>query len=190
MEGKTNQQRTVLKIFPCGQSDHPKETPQSSGLVVVICHNCRVPNEIVIALIGGGAGLITGALSSLIAPWSQWGVEKRRLTHQLRVEQVRTWRAGVEELRQIEDEVCPSHPVPGPPGSGGYTVRSSSDVPDPSRANAGRMAWYVSLRDQLDEEAREKAEALRKQRIFDRSENLPDFLAIEIGRIERRWKLI
>jgi hypothetical protein len=28
--------------------------------------------------IGAVAGLITGTLASLVAPWSQWGVEKRR----------------------------------------------------------------------------------------------------------------
>ncbi len=36
--------------------------------------------------IGAVAGLITGTLASLVAPWSQWGVEKRRLRREERRE--------------------------------------------------------------------------------------------------------
>jgi hypothetical protein len=35
-------------------------------------------DTIYVALIGGVSGLITGAVGSLIAPWVQWGIEKRR----------------------------------------------------------------------------------------------------------------
>lgn len=30
------------------------------------------------ALIGAGAGLVSGTVASLIAPWVRWGIEKRR----------------------------------------------------------------------------------------------------------------
>ena len=36
-------------------------------------------DTIFVAIIGGIAGLIAGAISSLLAPWANWGVEKRRL---------------------------------------------------------------------------------------------------------------
>ena len=31
------------------------------------------------AIVGGVAGVVTGGITSLIAPWAQWGVDKRRL---------------------------------------------------------------------------------------------------------------
>ena len=36
-------------------------------------------DTIFVAIIGGIAGLIAGAISSLLAPWAIWGVEKQRL---------------------------------------------------------------------------------------------------------------
>jgi hypothetical protein len=35
-------------------------------------------DAILAALIGGIAGLVTGTIGSLIAPWVHWGIEKRR----------------------------------------------------------------------------------------------------------------
>jgi hypothetical protein len=43
-------------------------------------------------VISGIVGLISGAIGSLIAPWSLWGVEKRRAKRQYRVEQIARWR--------------------------------------------------------------------------------------------------
>jgi hypothetical protein len=34
-------------------------------------------NTILVALIGAVAGLISGTIASLIAPWIKWGIEKR-----------------------------------------------------------------------------------------------------------------
>ena len=50
---------------------------------------------IVAALIGGTAGLATGVAGSLIAPWSNWGVEKRRIRLQRRQALVDDWRLGI-----------------------------------------------------------------------------------------------
>jgi len=46
-------------------------------------------------VISGIVGLITGAIGSLVAPWSVWGVEKRRARRQSRVEQVARWREAL-----------------------------------------------------------------------------------------------
>lgn len=43
---------------------------------------------------GAIGGLITGTIASLVAPWSQWGVEKRRLRREER-------RAMLEAARQL-----------------------------------------------------------------------------------------
>lgn len=36
-------------------------------------------NIILVALIGAVAGLVSGAIASLIAPWIKWGIEKKKL---------------------------------------------------------------------------------------------------------------
>jgi hypothetical protein len=49
--------------------------------------------EIVTALIAGVVGLLTGAIGSLIAPWVNWGIEKRRKRHENRANLINTWQA-------------------------------------------------------------------------------------------------
>ena len=44
------------------------------------------------AVVGGVAGVITGGLSSLLAPWAQWRVERKRLQRAERVAAIREWR--------------------------------------------------------------------------------------------------
>ena len=51
-------------------------------------------------VIAGIAGFASGDLASISAPWANWGVEKRRLRRQSRVERISEWRKGVEELRR------------------------------------------------------------------------------------------
>jgi hypothetical protein len=47
-------------------------------------------------VISGIVGLITGAVGSLIAPWVQWGIEKRRRQFESRREQITVWRTAVD----------------------------------------------------------------------------------------------
>lgn len=53
--------------------------------------------NIVSAVIGGAAGLGTGVIGSLLAPWSMWGVEKRRQQFQRRHALIDEWRRGIAE---------------------------------------------------------------------------------------------
>ena len=57
-----------------------------------------VASEIAVALIAGGAGLVTGIVGSLFAPWANWGVEKRRLRREGRVKRIAEWREGASQL--------------------------------------------------------------------------------------------
>jgi hypothetical protein len=52
-------------------------------------------SEIWAAIVGGIAGLATGALGSVIAPWVNWGIEKRRSDRQHRRDLVKSWREGL-----------------------------------------------------------------------------------------------
>lgn len=51
--------------------------------------------------IGAGAvsGSIFGAIASLLAPWSHWGVEKRRGRLEAKRQMIVDWRAAIEQRR-------------------------------------------------------------------------------------------
>lgn len=51
--------------------------------------------EVTAAVIGGVAGVLTGGIGSLAAPWAQWGVEKRRLKHARRLGLIESWESGI-----------------------------------------------------------------------------------------------
>ena len=64
------------------------------------------------AIIAGVVGLFTGAVGSLIAPWVQWGIEKRRKRYEKRVELVKEWRELVLN-ESFEREDLLKHPSYG-----------------------------------------------------------------------------
>lgn len=68
------------------------------------------------AAVGGLAGLATGAVSLLVAPWPSWGIEKRRTDRQRKYELLDSWRSGIAEL-----------------GNNGHTAALQTD-------------WYETLR--------------------------------------------
>lgn len=103
-------------------------------------------SEVVVALIGGAAGLVTGTIGSLLAPWSQWGVEKRRLRRDSRVQRLAEWRAGIAILDE-QAETYKHYAY-------GYNKdHPSVDHTDVNREllklqhmlNVERFAWFQSL---------------------------------------------
>jgi len=52
------------------------------------------------AIVGGLAGVITGAISSIIAPWANWGIEKQRLLRETRKDIIQNARRTVVSYRQ------------------------------------------------------------------------------------------
>lgn len=142
------------------------------------------------AVIGGVAGLVTGAAGSLTAPWAQWGIEQRRLRHQSRAELITEWRAGIDALRTAEDEAVPhiSFPAIGE-HSGGYLAMDDGR-PDPPEARDTAQNWYERLSPYLSAEAHKSLKQLRGKRIIERQGKMPDLLRAEVARIERDWKLV
>lgn len=49
---------------------------------------------VVVALIG----LVGGIIGSVVAPWVNWGIEKRRLKHARKVELIKEWRLFIEHF--------------------------------------------------------------------------------------------
>ena len=119
-------------------------------------------SEVVAALIGGGAGLATGVVGSLFAPWANWGIEKRRLRRAGRVERIKEWRAGANQL--------------------------DSDV---HFMELEWSTWYVTLLPEMSASARQQIEDAT-QGVPNRQHNEVAMLIIgEIARIEReKWKLV
>lgn len=49
------------------------------------------------AIVGGAAGIITGGLSSIVAPWAVWGIEKRKSKRAYRIKLIDNWRKMLQE---------------------------------------------------------------------------------------------
>jgi hypothetical protein len=48
------------------------------------------------------SGLLGAGVASVVAPWSNWGVEKRRSDRQYRRDLIRDWRTGIASLSSEE----------------------------------------------------------------------------------------
>ena len=55
-----------------------------------------------VTIVGGLAGIVTGGISSLIAPWANWGIEKRKQKLAHRRELIAKWREMIKEAVQQE----------------------------------------------------------------------------------------
>ncbi len=49
-------------------------------------------SKVTVAIIAGVFGLLGGVVGSLIAPWVQWGIEKRRFRLNRHLEYIKDWR--------------------------------------------------------------------------------------------------
>ena len=69
--------------------------------------------SIISAIVGGITGLISGAISSLFAPWINWGIEKRRKKQERRTELVKQWREILMKDDFSRSDLI-NHPLYGP----------------------------------------------------------------------------
>lgn len=137
------------------------------------------------AFIGGAAGLLTGAVTgvagSLIAPWANWGVEKKRLKQHRREEHIKEWREGVDNMRWAESESFLGRgPAPQVVFGGG----------DPDRPLESK-GWFAAFRAELTPEVIAEIDRLCQVPPVSRLGKLPQLIDREISRIEReKWKLV
>jgi hypothetical protein len=132
-----------------------------------------VAAEIWAGVIGGVAGLATGALGSVIAPWVNWGIEKQRGDRKHKRDLIASWRAGIAS---IDDE---GSDVDGFPS--GYLAQHTSRY--------FRTPWYETLRPYLPEAFRANTERSNTGPAGGSPRSLKNFLADEVDRIEREWGL-
>jgi hypothetical protein len=68
-------------------------------------HHGRVNIQVQTALIGAAAGLVSGAVGSLIAPWVNWRIERKRELHRGRAGRLAEWRAGLAQAKFAADSL-------------------------------------------------------------------------------------
>ena len=120
------------------------------------------------AIAGGATGIVTGSISSLLAPWAIWGIEKRRQKLAYRRELIAKWRRMLSQAASSE-------------------AKNQTDL----------MKFLERHHDfySLKAEARHLFSAGRTSVVLaDRPvgtiPNLLDELIDEVGRIERKWELV
>lgn len=114
------------------------------------------------AVIGGVAGLATGTISSLIAPWAKWSIEKRRIDRQRRYDLLDSWRTGIAEV----------------------PVQASHD-------EYLRRGWYKTLRPHLARDVLDRLETPNTAIVVvpGTGRGLRNLFTGEVDRIEHEWGL-
>lgn len=118
------------------------------------------------AIVGAVAGIITGSIGSLFAPWANWGVEKRRLILEERRRKIGAWRRMLKEVAITR-------------GSSGTLMELLE-----------RQENYLSLTSYLSEDT--KSEVRRNTGTIPDStiDHGLNILIDEVNRIEKEWKLV
>lgn len=123
-------------------------------------------------IIGGVAGLLGGALASLVAPWVNWRIERKRDEAQARRNRVAEWRAGIAREEQ----------------------RADADDASVAREYL-RTDWYGSLRVYLSEATVDKLEFTRSGYLGTHNEGTfhrhewARVLSGEVDRVAREWNI-
>lgn len=133
-------------------------------------HHWRVDIQVQSALIGAGAGLLSGAVGSLVAPWVNWRIDRRRELHRSRADRLTEWRAGLARTKFAVDSL----------------VDEREWLTEP---------WYLSLRPHLSDDVRRHMEftpnivgSIDPGGRMHRPE-LQELLNDEIDRIAKEWDL-
>lgn len=119
------------------------------------------------AIVGGGAGIITGSLSSLFAPWVNWGIEKRRRKLEGRIELIHKWREMIMGWRFYADHNTPSI------------------------LHLDLERGWVSLEPHLKPSVLKEVARYQGREIpYDELDQLVGYLLVELAKLEKKWKLV
>jgi hypothetical protein len=118
-------------------------------------------SEVWTAVIGGVSGLVSGAIASLVAPWANWSIEKRREDRRRRYDLLDSWRTGIASM----------------------PVEASHD-------EYIRRDWYETLRPHLGKDVLGWLEKPRTLIVRpETGRGLKDLFTGEVDRIESEWGL-
>ena len=119
------------------------------------------------AIVGGGAGIVTGTLSSILAPWVNWRIEQRRNKIIRRTEQIHRWREMIM----------------------GWRFYSAHNKPTTLHLDLER--GWISLKPHLKASViQEVAQYQEREISYAELEKFVNFMLCEIEKLERKWKLV
>lgn len=145
-----------------------------------------------IALIGAIAGLISGALASLIAPWIQWGIEKRKSQHNDRrnlIKKVRELVIDVSNEQERINELIAANPSELPKELKYPKAITYLDA-------LQRHQHFHAIKQFLNESIIESLSNSHLYKLEDRGTILGQLarpfclLLNDISKLEKKWKLI
>jgi hypothetical protein len=152
------------------------------------CDTGEVASGITVALITGGfvlGGTFLGALGaiigSLLTPWVNWGVEKRRRRHDNRAQLIQQWRVEIRQLRNAEN----NHQAHNEE----LKKRGEPEEIDPPEVDPENSGVLRRLKDELPSWALTRLSEKRASPVKERKGQIPDLLEAEVLRIERKWGL-
>jgi hypothetical protein len=133
-----------------------------------------VSDTLIAAIVGAVAGIITGSIGSLFAPWATWGIEKRKQKLARQRELVDKWRVMLSEIQHPED----TH------GQLGSVL--------------SRHPHWPSLKPHLPEEAMQMLQMNWHSNLYTDRVKSPNpatqeailSLMDDVGNIEKRWELV
>jgi hypothetical protein len=128
-------------------------------------------------IISGIVGFATGAIASLVAPWVNWGIEKKRQKLNYKREQVAKWRKMIEEVADAQE----SHKNDLHSGL--------SHEPLWARQLLERHADFYSLQPYLSTKTRAALDG-RTFLVGTTIESSLAYMVDDIARIEKKWDLI
>ena len=121
---------------------------------------------------GAFSGGIIGAIASLIAPWSKWGIDRHRLRHARRTEKLLIWRNNVSSIAAIVGD--PVMPV------------SLGILKD--NASFTQTALYADLQPYLRSSTSKCLKAMKSDREAQREAFR--MVLSDLSRLEKKWGII
>lgn len=141
-----------------------------------------------VALISGVTGIIAGGFGATVAPWAQWGVDKRRGLRDSRIDMLKRWRIEIAQLKKVVDEYRSAADVTDYDPDYQYYPLKEAELKRAMDVNT--QQWYHYLLDALDKDQRTKLEAdLRKWADEMNGEPAIAALSKAVALVARKWEL-
>jgi hypothetical protein len=141
-------------------------------------------DTLIAAIVGAIAGIITGSISSLIAPWVNWGFENKKDRRNHRRQLVANWRREIVAVMQNQKSV---------------QWKLENWTPDYHESIADRcelgdvlddLSIFYEIKPHLSPRTLNKLEDARKGVWDSKVSNALESVLEDINRLEKKWKLI
>jgi hypothetical protein len=136
-------------------------------------------DKVLVALIGAGAGLITGGIASLIAPWVTWGIEKRKEKLAYRRGLIAKWQV------MLSDTIPPREFTPDMHEA----AVSKGRLPRGFGERLTTYPAYQSLRPYLSKETLAKIDACEDNFYGPEVDEAYRGIQLDVARIQKEWDL-